>query len=38
MAVKASEVICPEVADERITAKKGPSNDGKSKVVISPRQ
>src|SRR5579862_6320399 len=38
MAVNASEVICPEVAEDRITAKNGASSDGKSNVVISPCQ
>jgi hypothetical protein len=36
IAVNAKEVIWPDVAEERMTAKKGPSKDGKSKVVISP--
>jgi len=34
-AVRASEVICPDVAGERITARNGPNNDGKSNVVMS---
>jgi len=38
IAVSASEVICPEVAEERITARKGASREGKSNVVISPCQ
>ena len=35
MAVKASEVICPDVAEERTTARKGPRREGKSNVVMS---
>jgi hypothetical protein len=38
IAVNARDVICPDVEDDRITAKKGPNNEGKSNVVISPRQ
>jgi hypothetical protein len=38
MAVNASEVICPDVAEDRTIAKNGPSNDGKSNVVISKLQ
>jgi hypothetical protein len=37
-AVRASEVICPDVADDRITAKNGPNKDGKSNVVTSSGQ
>jgi hypothetical protein len=38
IAVNASEVICPDVAEDLTTAKNGPSKDGKSNVVISTRQ
>jgi hypothetical protein len=38
IAVNARDVIWPDVEDDRITAKKGPNNEGKSNVVISPRQ
>jgi hypothetical protein len=35
IAVRARDVIWPEVADDRITARKGPSREGRSNVVIS---